>query len=159
MIKRISAALTSFVLILSMLSCGKGTDFSHAEFEIPLSDDYYEIENENFDATFTNGRNLVAVLRISFVAGLKEGIAETMTPYEFAEFWLERCEREANVVDDGIIYCQYYDASGGKEQLYIEAFYRSEYAYFVLLLATGAEYEAEEFDTLLDYAKGVHIGD
>ena len=93
------------------------------------------------------------------VAAVNEGIAETMTPYEFGIFWIDKCGRDANIINDGAVYCEYYseDVHGEAEVFYLEAFYRSAYAYFVILFAAPtAEEEAGRVD-FLNYAKSVYF--
>ena len=153
----------SFLVVLSLcfslFSCSdeKGAPYSHCEFVIPLSEDFYEVENKDFDVSYSNDEYVVAVLRISFVAGINEGIPETLTPYEFGRFWVEKCDRGAYVNDGEIAYCEYYDASGIKELYYLEAFFRSQYAYFVVLFASDSEKDDEAREEFLNYASGVYF--
>ena len=152
MIKKTISATLILLLCFSFVSClDTDTVYSHCELTIPLADNFREIENENFDVTYTDGESAVAILRISFEAGLKSGISNLMSSYEFGEFWLERCERDASVVKEGTVYCEYYDG----EQYYLETFYRSKDAYFVVLFATAAKNREKNFGKYLEYAEGV----
>lgn len=151
-----------FVLIIaisfSVISCQDPDPvFSYCELVIPLTDDFKEISNDDFDISYSNGRYVVAILRISYVGAVSEGIPETMTTVEFAEFWLEKCGRSANVISSPIAYAEYYDGSSGVENFYLEAFYRSKYAYFVVLFATKSEAENEGRVDFLNYAEGVYF--
>jgi hypothetical protein len=126
---------------------------------ISLSDDFTKVSNEDFDITYSNGKYAVAVLRISFVAAVKEGIPETMTTVEFAEFWLDKCNRSANVITTPLAYAEYYDSESGGENFYLEAFYRSKYAYFVVLFMAKAADENEGRVDFLNYAESVCFTD
>ena len=153
MIKRAFALLLTVVLSLSFISCKKDDKYSHCELVLPLTSDYSEVKNESFDATYSNGKSMVGILRISFAAGMNEGIPETMTTVEFRDFWLKKLNREAILRDSGVSYCEYYDGEGNDEIYYLEAFYRSQYAYFVVLFATNIQNEESgrlEFTSYLD---------
>lgn len=156
MIKRNVAFLLALLLCFTFVSCSdEPTVFSHCELTIPLSESFSEVEDENFDVTYTDGESVVAILRISFEAAVNSGISNLMSAYEFGEYWVMRCEREATVKRGSTVYCEYYDSQGGREQYYLEAFYRSKYAYFVVLFATAAENEGKNFGKYLEYADGV----
>ena len=131
--------------------------FSYCELRIPLGEDFYTIKDENFDAVYSNGEYAVAILRISFVAALREGIPETMSAYEFGEFRLDRCDRPAHLKGNDTVYCEYYDRASGREYFYLEAFYRSADAYFVVLFTTDAELDDEGRAAFLNYSKGVYF--
>ena len=155
--KRIISVILILVLLFSLFGCGEG-GYSHAELRIDLPEDFEEIENENFDKTYTDGTSVVAILRLSFVACYNEGIPETMTPSEFGEFWLEKCGRVAYIQSEGeLSYATYYDGAGKDEHFYLEAFYRSHYAYFVVLFATNAERAETAEEEFLVYADSVYF--
>ena len=152
--------MVTFVFTLSVVSCSDGdTAFSYCELRIGLDEDFYTVENENFDAVYSNGKYTVAILRISFVAAVSEGIPETMTPYEFGEFWIQKCAREANLIKDGSVYCEYYDYGEDSEDgyFYLESFYRSAYAYFVILFAVDSDLEQAGRADFLRYAESVNF--
>ena len=159
MLKRLLLTVAATLVILSMLSCSSTPKYSHCELVIPLSNDFKEVSNEDYDATYSNGKFLVAVLRISFVAASNSGIPQTMTPYEFGNFWLDKCNRTADVISDGVAYCEYHDSSYGVEYFYLEAFYRSQYAYFVVLFAADARFEEDARTKFLGYAEDLYFTD
>lgn len=157
MLKKLLALFLSVLLLLFSVSCGKDTVYSHAELIIGLDSDFKEVENRDFDVTYSNGKYMVAVVRISYVAGMLDGIPETMTPLEFGELWLERCMRVATVMSGEITYTEYYSGIGDGEHYYLEAFYRSKYAYFVVLFATLSKNQAEGRADFIRYAKSVRF--
>ena len=160
MIKRVVFLLVTVGILLTFTSCSSEPSLlSYCEMRMPLGEGFYQTEDENFDVVYSNGKYLIAVLRISFVAAVSEGIAETMTPYEFGEFWIEKCQRDANLINDGAVYCEYYGNSEDKEQFYLEAFYRSQYAYFVVLFASDSEAEDVGRVEFLNYAESIYFTD
>lgn len=155
MIKKIISAFLALLLCFSFASCSDEPVYSHCELTIPLPNSFSKIENQDFDVTYTDGETAVAILRISFEAGLNSGISNLMSASEFGEYWLERCEREASIVKGSTVYCEYYETQGSHEQYYLEAFYRSKYAYFVVLFATAAENREKNVGKYREYADGV----
>ena len=154
--KRILSCFILISLCFSFFSCSEEV-FSYCELRLPLPDDFEQITDPNFDATYSNGNYAVAVLRISFVAAVMEGIPETMSVYEFGEMWLERSRRDANLIKDGVVYCEYNDRVSGVEYFYVEAFYRSAYAYFVILFTTSADLEDTGRVDFLKYAENLYF--
>ena len=157
MIKKTLALVLVILTCLSIASCSdEPIVFSHCELTIPLSEDFYEISDENFDVSYTDGNSVVAILRISHDAALNEGISNLFTAYEFGEYWIHRLERDTNLISgDGAVWCDYYEGEGTGAQYYLESFYRSKHAYFVVLFATAAGRADTYRDSFLEYAKGV----
>lgn len=156
MLKKIIALILCLATLTVFVSCNKNKDrvkYGHCEMILPLSSDFYEVEDENFDVTYSNGKYVVAVLRLSFEAAINEGIGETMTPHEFGRFWVEKCNRNAIVRTKTVTYCEYYEYAGIAEFYYLEAFLRSQYAYFVVLFASPSAYDDEAFDDFISYAE------
>lgn len=159
MLKRILCSALLFAFLVSLVSCGGdgAPVLSHCELRLQLPEGYASVDSDSYDAVYSNGDYMIALTRISFVAGTLEGIPETMTESEFADFYLEKCSREANVISDGVTYAEYYEPSGGTEHFYLEAFYRSPYAYFVILFASDVSREAEARGVFLDLAEKVYF--
>ena len=160
LIKRTLSALLIIVSLVTLFGCDgeKVNTLSHCEFRMPLPDEYSAVESNDYDAVYSNGSYMIALTRISFIAGMMgEGIPETLTEVEFAELYLEKCSREASVINDGVTYVEYYDMSGNDELFYLEAFYRSPYAYFVVLFVSGASLEDSARPEFLDFAESVYF--
>ena len=155
LIKKLLALLLAALLLVFSVSCGKDTVYSHAELIIGLDSDFKEVENRDFDVTYSNGKYMVAVLRISYVAGMLDGIPETMTTLEFGELWLTRCMRVATVMSGEITYAEYYSGIGAEEHYYFEAFYRSKYAYFAVIFATPEIFSESLREEFLAYTETV----
>lgn len=149
--KRLFLSLISLFLFLSLVSCT--ASYGHCELILALDNEYQEVKSSGFDKCYTNGIYAVGIVRISFEAGFNQGIAETMSASEFAEFWKTKTERDATVETDAVTPYYTYEADG---YFYLSGFYRSPLAYFVVLLSapTGVSLEArEDFIKILDGAK------
>lgn len=159
MIKRFVALFTLLCACLSFFACaGDEESFGHAELRIPLSGDFRETEAEGFDASYTNGDVLVGIMRISFLAGYNQGIPDTYMPSEFAEYYKKVTERDAVVHLEGdVAYYVYNDMPSDELYTYLACFYRSKYAYFVVLFACRAEEGAELVPELLELANKAYF--
>ena len=158
MIKKSVCIFLSFLLCLSLASCSDGPRiYSHCELSIQLPESFYEYEDKNFDVSYTDGTDAVAILRISFDAAVNEGISNLMTAYEFGEYWISRCQREANLIGGDTVFCDYFEGDGASGQYYLEAFYRSKHAYFVVLFATAAKNSDKSYGKFLEYAGSVNL--
>lgn len=156
--KRIFSLLLVAVILLTVSSCDDEPMLSHCELRMPLPERYTESESDVYDVLYSNGRYMIALTRISFVAGmLGEGIPETLTDVEFAELYLEKCSREAEIKSDGVVYVEYHDTTGSDEYYYLEAFYRSQYAYFAILFVSDATAEDVARESFLSFAKSVYF--
>ena len=157
--KRFLSLFLALMLSLSLFSCDDGEPMlSHAELRMPLPEGYFESESDVYDALYSNGVYMIALTRISFVAGmLGEGIPETLTDVEFAELYLEKCSRDAEIKTDVVTYAEYFDVSGSNEYYYLEAFYRSRYAYFAILFVSDADASEAARTDFLDFAKSVYF--
>ncbi len=160
MIKRIFALISLLLVIFSFVSCEdeKTPMLKHCELRLPLPEGFYEVENENFDVTFSNGKYMIALTRIPFEGGMKyDNIPETLTDVEFGEVYLKLCKREEEVYKNGVAYTEYSDMSGDNELYYLEAFYRSPYAYFAILFASHASASENARVDFLDLAGKVYF--
>ena len=155
MVKRVLLRLIALVMILSLASCNSDTVYSHCELVLPLEDEYVELESAVYDKVYTNETYVITVTRISFEAGMNEGIPETLSLPQFAEYYLKKCSREANIIKGEIVYCEYYASEGGVEHFYFESFYRSPYAYFIVLFASDSSIEEEARNDFIEYAKNI----
>ena len=161
MLKRALSLLFILSLLFSFTSCGDEEAppmLSHCELRLPLPDGYTEVENDVYDAAVSNGLYMIALTRISFIAGMMgDGIPETLTDIEFGELYLEKCSRDEEVKRDTVAYAEYFDKSGAAEYYYVEAFYRSQYAYFVILFVSPAELAGEAEGVFLELANKVYF--
>jgi hypothetical protein len=129
--KRFSLVFLSLILCVSLASCQQEL-YGHCELSLNLSEEYKITESEGFDKTFTNGTYVVGILRISFNAGFNQGIPETLSAREFAKFWQNKLGVNYDIHNDRVTPYYTYDKDG---YFYISGFYRSKYAYFVVLMS------------------------
>ena len=162
MYKRRLLSLVALLLAFSLTACGtKGPTHYYCELVIPLSEDYVQSDSEEFDVVYTNGECALGILRISFQAAIAEGITDTLSAKSFGLYYANlMCGRDVEMQKhSGVDYCSYYDGEGALEHYYLEAFYRSDNAYFVLLFATLKGNEDAYKDKILDIMSGVYFTD
>lgn len=141
---------------VSLFSCDKPIP-GHAEARIPISG-FEATEAEGFDAAYTNGESVVGMIRISFEAGFNQGIPETLSAKKFAEFYMKKTERDCEIKQIGIIpYYEYTDGEGDSQLYYLATFYRTKYAYFLILFATDDSLGEELRDEFLEMAESVYF--
>ena len=161
MLKRGLSLIFVLAILFSITSCGDEVEspmLSHKEFRLPLPEGYEVVENSDFDVTVSNGRYMIAVRRISFIAGmLQDAIPETLTDVEFGELYLKNCHRYEEVKKTTVAYAEYFDSSNGVEHYYVETFHRSPYAYFALLFVSYAEHAGEAESVFLELANKVYF--
>ena len=149
MLKRITAIMLALVMAVSLFSCGEEQDeqkvFTCAELSITLSADYREATpTDSTNMLLTDGKSTVTFKRLSVIDAEEEGISPSYTDFQFAEFFL------INSDIDGVIaryadtpYYTYYDGEGASRLFCLSAFYRTPYAYFIVIFATSASREAD----------------
>lgn len=161
-VKVFIAFLLCFLLAFSFFSCsGNQTNpYSHCEYNLSLPNNFYKIENPQFDVSFTNGKEYVAILRISYAAAIKSGIPETYTADEFGLYWLKECDRSCDMLKfEDVDYCDYVETVNDEEFFYLAAFYRSKHAYFVVLFSSSNKDAETSKDVFLRYAADAYFTD
>ena len=159
MCKRLAAFFVFICLVLSLFSCG-GEDFSYCEITIPLTEDFKSIETDEFDAAYSDGTLSVAIIRLSFVAAVNDGISDTMSSSQFAAFWLKKCERECEVtLVGGVDTARYTDVVSEEAYTTVSAFYRSKYAYLVVLFTVHSSAFDSYRDSVYEYISGAYFTD
>lgn len=158
MLKRTLHLFLSVALLLSvalsLLSCDR--ELAHAEIILTLPSEYREIDSDRFDVAATNGTASVGVARISFAAAVEQGISDTYSQLQFAEYFKLISGKDGEVYTySGIPYFTYTDSTGGDEMFCTATFYRTPYAYFYVLYAVPASEERYYRDAFLEYAAGV----
>jgi len=156
LVKRIIAVLLAFSALLSMAACKKDTVYGHAEMRISLPESFSEFESESFDATYSDGKSLVGILRVSFDAGFNQGIPDFLTPEEFAKLYMKSTGRDSEIkLIKNVPYYEYTELQDGVKNAYIASFFRSKYAYFVVVFATVEELYSSLAGELLSYTETV----
>ncbi len=152
--KKLLAAILAALTVLALFSCSD-EPYGHAELVLDLPDEYEKIELENFDAAYQTDISVVGIVRISFNAAFNNGIPDTLMPDKFGEFYMKNVGRDVDIETRGdIAYCEYTDELGGVKQFYVSAFFRSKYAYFIVMFACPEEFSEEMRPLFLSYADG-----
>ena len=138
--------------------------YEYLELGFKLSDDYYETKIEGkFDRAFTNDKILMGITRISLDACMEDGILTTHTPLKFASLYRERMELSdisEEVKERGDVpYFTYTRDSEGQKYLYVPTFYKSMYAYFVVIFITPLVAYEEQVDECLAMAQTFYFVD
>ena len=157
MIKRLLIALLTLSVVFSTVSCGEDTEsFACSELTLVMPSDFYEAEDDEYDMLLTNGRATAAVTRISFLAAMQQGIPETYTDGEFAEFFMNKTGADSTVYVYGDTpYYTYNYVAGTTSVFCTAAFYKTPYAYFFVLFSTPSAYEDEWREKFLEIADSV----
>ena len=144
--------------MLLAVACKKETVYGHCELVMNLESDFYEEKNDGFDVCYTNGKYVVGILRISFDAAYSEGISDALNARQFGAFWLTKCERNVEILrHEDIDYAEYFDVVSGTEYYYLSSFYRSPYAYFVVLFGTQRKDMTEGRVKFLNYSTDIYF--
>ena len=155
MVKRILSLILLLSISLVIVSCGEKS-FGHAELSISLSERFEEMENKDFDKTYTNGISVVAIYRISHQAAFNQGISDALTAEQFARLYMNRSERKAEIkFRETTPYYEYTAETDGVKTAYLASFYRSKYAYFLVLFACPEGSFAELKSEFLAYVDSV----
>ena len=157
MIKRILFAFVALITVVSLISCRKEEKiFGHAELRLPLSSDFQEFRAESFDVAYTNGTLVVGAFRVSFDAGAELGIPDFLTAEQFARLYLSETGREAEIKKHGLMpYYEYTEIQDGLQNSYLASFFRSKYAYFIVVFACPSAVYSENLPLFLSYTDSV----
>ena len=158
MYKKLICIALFISLVLSLFSCKGDKGYGHCELVMELEDDFYEEKNDEFDICYTNGRYIVGILRISFDAAYTDGISDALNARQFGAFWLTKCERNAEILSHGgIDYAEYTDTVEGRDYYYLASFYRSSYAYFVVLFGALSIDGGAAREKFLSYSTDIYF--
>ncbi len=152
MIKRALALLLLSVLVLTSCASEPEYPYSHAELVLPLTEEFYAVEDKSYDAAFTDGEITVAAIRVSFAAALETGIPDTLSAKHFARYWLIETGHSTDVAEYmDIAYTDY----TVDDAYHMVAFYRTRYAYFVILFAAPDAIYLDARPRFIEIMKGV----
>ncbi|MBR2930877.1 MAG: hypothetical protein IKC32_06575 [Clostridia bacterium] len=155
-----SVALLLVILIssLALFSCAP-LERGYLEVKLDLPDSFRTHDSGGtYDASYTDGRMIVGVLRLSFDAMENEGIPATMTPLRFAEYYKDHFVNSLDpteVREEGDV--PYLSYSSGDGFSYLATFYFSPYAYFVVTYVARDEYFEALKPIMLSYASLVTV--
>lgn len=146
-------------LLLAFISCKEEYDGrrKYCEIEITLTESFSDYDSEGaFDAAYTDGRLIVGIQRLSFDAGVDDGVPATMTPSVFAEYYLERTNTEAEILYHGYVpYAAFTMDSAQSSYDYLLSFYRTDYAYFIITFIAASPMSDNNLDRIFGYVDTV----
>ena len=149
----------SFLLLFAFISCKEEYDGrrEYCEIEITLPEIFSDYDSEGaFDAAYTDGRLIVGIQRLSFDAGLKDGVPATMTPSVFAEYYLDRTETDAEILTHGYVpYACFSMETSSASYDYLLSFYRTDYAYFIITFIAASPMSDNNLDRIFGYVDTV----
>ena len=158
MIRRTLLTLCSILLVISLItSCSDYKTFNHCELYIRLPSEFEDVgATDSFDLLMSNGDVSVGVSRMSFGAAYENGIPDTLTDKAFAEYFLMQSGKVLTVYTrDGVPYFSYTEELDGNEYYCVATFYRSLYAYFLVLYSTDAHLSEVWREPFLEFATDV----
>ncbi len=150
--KRVTAILMLLVLILTSCTQEQPLPYSHAELVLPLDESFVDTEDENYDIAYTDGEITVAALRISFEAANLTGITDKLSEEHFARYWLNETGHPMQTGEHEGIVCSDYTVN---DIYHMVAFYRSRYAYFVVLFAASNDIYMPARERFFEIMRGI----
>ena len=162
--KRLLCIALVVILLFSAASCKRNdNERVYCDIAITLPEEYEDYETTStFDIAFKSGKKVVGITRISFDAGINSGIAPTHTADRFAEEYKDASgysELEINKHGDVPYFTYTLENVLGNEYTYMPTFYRTHYAYFVIMFLCPSESFGEEKAAFLSYTESVRIVD
>lgn len=137
--KAVAFMLLILSLCFSLFSCAP-REHVYCEIGITLPASYRKIDaSDDFDLAFKSGSKVIGIRRFSFEAVLEDGILTTHTPMKFAEIYRDRLEgiSASPMRESGDIpYFTYTITTAGGAYVYMPTFYRTPYAYIMVMLVS-----------------------
>lgn len=153
MLKKIITAVLLFATALSITSCGGKKSFTYADLTLTLDRDFYEEDSADYDLLVTNGKATAALTRLSFVDAIEQNVSGAMSADAFANYLLLKNGQSADVyMRKEYAYYTYYETTSEGRLYCMATFYRTAYAYVVVLYATSSSREAEYREKFFEYA-------
>lgn len=160
MIKRLISLLLLLSCLTGLVACGDEEEggfktFTSEELSITLSDSFYQAEDPTSNLLLTNGKMTVSFKRLSFIDAEASGVSAAYSDVRFANYFLQNSGIDSEVFMSGDTpYYTYY--SEGETRLFcLASFYRTPYAYFILIFATSADLERSARDEIFAALKTV----
>ena len=156
--RRALILLLLFCLCLSLFSCGENYGYLELRLEMPRAYETAEAEG-SFDRAYSDGRAVIGITRLSFEAAIDDGIIETYTPEAFAKYYKKRIDKShLEVYERGEVpYIIYTEQKDGVSYFYQCSFYRTKYAYFVVVAVCREDLSEMYSEEFLDIASSAYI--
>ena len=153
MLKKIITAILIVTALMSAVSCGGKNSFTCADLTLTFDKGFYEQESGEYDLLVTNGQATAALTRLSFVDAMSQNISGAMSADAFAKYLLLKKGQTAEVfMRKEYAYCTYREKTEDGELYCMATFYRTAYAYVVVMYATAASYESQYREKFFEYA-------
>ena len=157
----------SFILLICFLSClfscqEKMKNVSYCEFGLSLPS-YLEVYDSggSFDLALKSEDLVVGIVRLSFEAAIDDGIPSTLSPLKFASLYRDLIEREdisTEPVQVGdVVYFTYTSDENGSELVYMPTFFKSFYAYFVVMFIGVSTDVESHVERCLEYGRTAYL--
>lgn len=156
MLRRAVAAILAVITAVSLTACAEGrVSYTCAELTLTFPEGYAEqTAPDGANMLLSDGKSTVTFKRLSHVDAESSGISTSYTAMQFAEFFLVNSEIEGTLhTYADIPYYPYYETSEGVELFCLAAFYRTPYAYFIIIFATSSERESEAREEFFEIMK------
>ncbi len=133
-IKNTCALLVLVSVFVSIVGCSRYVEYSHCELAITMPREYEQVDIDEFDLALSNGEAIVGMIRLSFEAAVQEGINSTHSPESFAELYTLMIGREdVEIMQHGDVpYFTYTREGESADYFYMQTFYRTHHAYFII---------------------------
>ena len=153
MLKKIITVILLCATLFSIASCGKKQSFTYADLTLTFDNGFYEEKSEDYDLLVTNGQATAALTRLSFVDAIKQDISGAMSADAFANYLLSKKGESAQVfMRKEYAYYTYREVTAEGELYCMATFYRTAYAYVVVMYATAASRESQYREKFFEYA-------
>lgn len=183
--RRAARLVFSALALLSVIfsvSCQSTRAYQHCEIILNLPKGYVErdpkepliIEDaggiphaflmsnaEKTDLLLSDSRSVVALTRISHDAAIKDGIVPVGSALDFAKLYRDLSGVEAEVYQHSEIpyYVYTLTSDKGVEFSFMATFYRTPFAYFVVLYVAASDVFSDIDEDFLSYASDVRFGE
>ncbi len=160
--KKIISLLLLLAVVISLAACAEEVKYGHCEIELPLPKSFEEHDSGGvYDVSYSDGRMIVGLLRLSYSACVAEGISTAMSPSRFGEYYRKKAltgiETSEMLNHGDVPYYTYEIEGGGMKYKYVATFYFTPYAYIAITYIFPAVAYDELIGEVLSYAEGVKI--
>ena len=153
MLKKILCAVLLIATVITVTACEKPKSFTYADITLTFDKDFREEKSDDYDMLLTNGEVTAALTRLSFVDALNQNISAAMREEEFAKYLLLKSGKDMEVLRRGdYAYYTYREKTSSGELYCMATFYRTAYAYVVVLYATSVTLETKYSEKFFEYA-------
>ena len=157
-INKLFALICALALLASLASCKADKKHTYAEFNLTVPENFFEYETDLYDLSLTDGVASLGLNRISFVTAQQTGLDITLTPTDFATYYMRGLDENAEIHRTGDVPYAV-TVSGDLEARYfcLYAFYRTPQSYFTLVCMAPYNERGNYEKAFIDYIDNVEI--